>query len=220
MQETENNSGLDYNTEREKLQMQEYGRNILKMVEQMRAIEDKNKRSEQARAIVRVMELLNPQVHQQENYEQKLWDHLYMIAGFDLDVDAPYPAPAKEDFETRPVTLPMKSDRIKAAHYGRNIEKIITLLCDEPDGDVKTAMIRSLAIYMRQQYLIWNKDSVADETIFADLEKLSEYRIKVPEGLELGSVNMESTFSRPGQSFSGGQNNQKNRNHRNRKKKK
>jgi len=220
MQETENNSGLEYNTEREKLQMQEYGRNILKMVEQMRTIEDRAKRSEQAQAIVKVMELLNPQVHQQENYEQKLWDHLFMIAGFDLDIDAPYPIPSKETFETRPVPLPMKGDKVKAAHYGRNIEKIIALLSDEPDGEIKTAMIRSLAIYMRQQYLIWNKDSVADETIFADLEKLSDNKIKVPEGLELGGINMDSSYSRPGQGFSGNQNSQKNRNHRNRRKKK
>ena len=80
---------LYYNTEREKLQMPEYGRIVLNMVEQVKAIPDKAKRSEQAKAVVRVMELLNPQVHTQENYEQKLWDHLYMIAGYDLDIDSP-----------------------------------------------------------------------------------------------------------------------------------
>lgn len=85
--------GLDYNTGREKLSMPEYGRNVLKMVEELRAIEDKDKRSEQARAIIKVMEILNPQVHSQENFEQKLWDHLFMIAGFDLDIDSPYPCP-------------------------------------------------------------------------------------------------------------------------------
>ena len=77
----------------------------------------------------------------------------------------------------------MKDSRIKATHYGRNIEKIINLLCEEPDGETKTEMIRSLAIYMRQQYLIWNKDSVADETIFDDIEKLSDYRLRVPDGI-------------------------------------
>ena len=220
MQETENNIGLDYNTEREKLQMPEYGRNVLKMVEQLRSIEDRAKRTEQARAVVKVMEILNPQVHTQENFEQKLWDQLHVIAGFDLDVDAPYPAPEKESFTTRPVPLPMKGTKIKATHYGRNIEKIIDLLCEQPEGEVKTEMIRSLAIYMRQQYLIWNKDSVADETIFADIEKLSDYRLKVPEGLTLGRVDADASFARPGIGPQGGQNQQKNRNHRNRKKKK
>ncbi len=190
-------NGLDYNTERNKLKMPEYGRNVLKMVERLREIPDREKRSEQARAVVKVMEILNPQVHTQENYEHKLWDQLYMIAEYDLDVDAPYPCPVKEEFTTDPVPIPMKDSRIKAAHYGRNIEKIINLLCGEPDGEVKTEMIRCLGIYMRQQYLIWNKDSVADETIFSDIEKLSEYRLKVPEGLSLGKVSGDN-FSRPG----------------------
>ena len=220
MQETENNIGLDYNTEREKLQMPEYGRNVLKMVEQLRSIEDRAKRTEQARAVVKVMEILNPQAHSQENFEQKLWDQLHVIAGFDLDVDAPYPAPEKESFTTRPVPLPMKGTKIKATHYGRNIEKIIDLLCEQPDGDVKTEMIRSLAIYMRQQYLIWNKDSVADETIFADIEKLSDYRLKVPEGIVLSRVDADANFARPGLGQQGMQGQSKSRNHRNRKKKK
>lgn len=189
---------LEYNTQREPLKMSEYGRNVLKMVEGLREIPDKDKRTEQARAIIKVMELLNPQVRQQENWEQKLWDHLYMIAGFDLDVDSPYPCPVKEDFETKPIPLPMKGTKIRATHYGRNIEKILDLLAQEPDGEVKTQMIRSLAIYMRQQYLIWNKDSVSDETIFADIEKLSEYKIKVPEGITLGKVSENADFSRPG----------------------
>ena len=188
---------MDYNTTREKLTMPEYGRNVLKMVEQMKQIPDRAKRSEQARAIVKVMELLNPQVRQLDNFDHKLWDHLYMIAGFDLDIDAPYPAPVAEEFNTRPVPIPMKEEKIKATHYGRNIEKIINLLCDEPDGEVKTEMIRSLAIYMRQQYLIWNKDSVSDETIFKDIEKLAEGRLTVPEGLRLGQINFDGNFARP-----------------------
>ena len=196
---------LEYNTQREPLKMSEYGRNILKMVEGLREIPDREKRTEQARAIIKTMEILNPQVRQQENWEQKLWDHLYMIAGFDLDVDSPYPCPVKEDFETKPVPLPMKGTKIRATHYGRNIEKILDLLAAEPDGEVKTQMIRSLAIYMRQQYLIWNKDSVSDETIFADIEKLSEYKIKVPEGITLGKVSENADFSRPGIGNQGGQ---------------
>lgn len=192
------NVGLDYNTEREKLIMPEYGRNVLKMVETLKTIEDRQMRTRQARAVVKVMEILNPQVHLQDNYEQKLWDHLYLIAGFDLDVDSPYPCPEKEQFESVPVHIPMKGSRIRATHYGRNIEKIIDLLCEQPEGETKTELIRSLAIYMRQQYLIWNKDSVADTTIFSDIEKLSDYRIKVPEGLTLSRISSDSNFSRPG----------------------
>ena len=189
---------LDYNTEREKLAMPEYGRNVLKMVEDVKSIPDRAKRSEQARAVVRVMELLNPQVHSADNWEQKLWDHLYIMADYELDVDSPYPIPAPEARQSRPEVIPLKKKPVKATHYGRNIESIIDLIAGEPDGEQKTAMIRSLAMYMRQQYLIWNKDSVADETIFNDIEKLSDYRIRVPEGLELSRIASDINFSRPG----------------------
>lgn len=209
------NTGLDYNTSREKMAMPEYGRNVLKMVERLRTIPDRQKRTEQAYAIIRVMETLNPQVHMQENFEHKLWDQLYMIAGFDLDIDAPYPCPVAEVFTKSPVTIPMKSTMVKAAHYGRNIESIINLLCGEPDGEVKTEMIRNLAIYMRQQYLIWNKDSVSDETIFNDIEKLSDYRLKVPEGIELGKISGDANFSRPGLGINVGQAVGKNRRQKN-----
>lgn len=194
----ENNNMLDYNTEREKLDMPEYGRNVLKMVERLKAIEDRGKRTEQAKAVVRVMELLNPQVHTEDNWEQKLWDHLYIISGFDLDVDSPYPAPTPESLQAKPMVIPLKKKPIKATHYGRNIESIIDLIASEEDGEQKTAMIRSLAIYMRQQYLIWNKDSVADDTIFDDIEKLSDYRIKVPEGISLTKISSDASFSKPG----------------------
>lgn len=189
---------LEYNTQRAKLAMPEYGRNVLKMVEQLKAIPDRDKRSQQAKAVVKVMELLNPQVRTQENYDHKLWDQLYMIADYDLDIDSPYPMPEAAEFEKAPVSLPMKDIKIKASHYGRNIEKIINLLCDEPDGEIKTEMLRLLAIYMRKQYLIWNKDNVADETIFADIEKLSDYKLTIPEGLNIGKIDEDMSYSRPG----------------------
>ncbi len=191
------NIKLLYNTERVKLWMPEYGRNVQKMVDYLKSLEDREKRNEQAKAIVKVMEILNPQVHVQENWEQKLWDHLHIISGFDLDIDSPYPAPSVENFYERPAVVPLVKKPIKANHYGRNIENIIDLIAEQEDGDVKTSMIRSLAIYMRQQYLIWNKDTVADETIFQDIEKLSDYRIKVPEGIQLSRVSSDMNYSRP-----------------------
>ncbi len=198
---------LLYNTEREKLNMPEYGRNVQKMVEYLKGIEDRDKRNEQARAVVKVMEILNPQVYLQENYEQKLWDHLQIISNFELDIDSPYPKPSKERLYERPEVIPIKQKPIKATHYGRNIESIIDLIAEQEDGEVKTSMIRSLAIYMRQQYLIWNKDSVADQTIFQDIEKLSDYRIKVPEGLQLSRISSDANFQRPTLGINSGQKN-------------
>ena len=187
---------LLYNTERVRLYIPEYGRNVQKMVDYLKTIEDREKRNQQARAIVKVMEIINPAVHLQDNYEQKLWDHLHIISGFDLDVDSPYPAPLPESLNEQPRMVPIARKPIKATHYGRNIESIIDLIADMEDGDAKTSMIRSLAIYMRQQYLIWNKDTVSDETIFQDIEKLSDYRIKVPEGIQLNKVQHDGGHNR------------------------
>ncbi len=210
MEAQKNSIKLYYNTERENLQMPEYGRYVLRMVQQLKAVPDRDKRSEQAKAVVKVMEVLNPQVHSQEDYEHKLWDHLFMIADYDLDIDAPYPAPLPEAKSARPMVIPIDKSPIRATHYGRNIESIIDLVAGEPEGETKKAMLRSLAIYMRQQYLIWNKDSVADETIFSDIEKLSDYRIKVPEDMELTEISFDSNFSRPGLNLNmGGQNQNK-----------
>ncbi len=190
---------LLYNTERVRLYIPEYGRNVQKMVDYLKTIEDRQKRNEQARAIIKVMEILNPAVHLEEDFEHKLWDHLYIISGFDLDIDAPYPMPTPDCLNQKPEAVPFNSKPIKAVHYGRNIENIIDLIADKEEGEAKTAMIRQLAIYMRQQYLIWNKETVADETIFQDIEKLSDYRIKIPEGLQLSRVDSGANLSRPGQ---------------------
>ena len=187
-----------YNTEREKLVMPEYGRGVLSMVKQLKTIPDREKRSEQARAVVKTMEILNPQVRTQEDYEHRLWDCLFIIAGFDLDIDAPYPCPSPAQFDTKPVPIPMKGSKIKAAHYGRNIERMLELIAEQPEGEVKLELIRSIATYMRQQYLIWNKDNVAEETIFADIEKLSEGKLKVPEDVHIGAVSNNEVYSRPG----------------------
>lgn len=222
MEASENSIKLYYNTEVERLRMPEYGRNVLQMVEQLKDIPDKEKRTQQAYAVVKVMESLNPQVHQQENWAQKLWDHLYMIAGYDLDVDSPYPAPVPEEVNSKPDPIPLNIKPIRARHYGRNIESILDLIASEPEGEMKTEMIRSLAIYMRQQYLIWNKDTVADETIFADIERLSGGRISVPRDLELSKISSDASFNRPGLNlgFQGGGKAKFNRNYRKNGKKK
>ena len=189
---------LLYNTERVTLHIPEYGRNVQKMVDYLKTIEDRQKRNEQARAIIKVMEILNPAVHLQEDYEHKLWDHLFIISGFDLDIDAPYPMPAPESLNERPRLIPIQKKPVKASHYGRNIESMIDLVAEKEDGEIKTGMIRALAIYMRQQYLIWNKDTVSDQTIFQDIERLSDFRIKVPEDMTLNRIGSEQAFARPG----------------------
>ncbi len=201
---------LLYNTERVKLYIPEYGRNVQKMVDYLKTIEDREKRNEQAKAVIKVMEILNPAVHLQDNFEQKLWDHLYIISGFDLDVDSPYPMPAPESLQEKPKMVPIQKKPVKAAHYGRNIENMIDLIADQQDEDTRASMIRTLGVYMKQQYLIWNKDTVSDETILKDIELLSEGRVTIPEGIQLGKVDNSGGHVRAGNV----QGKQDNRNHR------
>ena len=198
-EDMEDNRTLVYNTEKDRLMKPEYGRAILDMVNSLKKIESREKRSEQARAVIKAMEIINYDVHRQENFEHKLWDDLFIISGYDLDIDAPYPMPNPEQALARPEVPSVVRKPIRATQYGRNIESMINLVADMEDGEVKTAVIRSLAIYMRTQYLIWNKDSVADVTIFQDIEKLSDGRIKVPEGVTLGRVGADSNYLKPGQ---------------------
>lgn len=189
---------LLYNTERVKLYIPEYGRNVQKMVDYIKTIEDREKRNEQARAVIKVMEILNPAVHLLEDYQHKLWDHLFIISGFDLDVDAPYPMPAPESLNETPLPVPIQKKQVKAAHYGRNIENMIEFIAAHEDGEAKLAMMRTLAAYMKQQYLIWNKDTVADETIYKDMELLSEGKLVIPEELKSGKIEINRGYPRQG----------------------
>ena len=202
---------LLYNTERVKLYIPEYGRNVQKMVDYIKTIEDRQKRNEQARAVIKVMEILNPAVHLQDNFEQKLWDH--------LDVDAPYPMPAPESLNEGPRPVPIQKQQIKAAHYGRNIENMIELIASHQDDEAKLAMMRTLAGYMKQQYLIWNKDTVSDASIYNDMEMLSDGKITVPDSLRNERLEISHSHQRQGNNGQGKKNgnfkqknNQKNRN--------
>ncbi len=186
---------MDYNTYRDKLILPEYGRHVQKMIERAKGIEDKQKRSEQIQAVVNVMALLNPSLKEFPDYKRKLWDHVYVIAGYDLDIDSPYEAPHPASAASRPEPIPVEKRPIKASCYGRNIENMIDLVAGIEDESVRAEMIRNLARYMRQQYLIWNKDTVADETILKDMVRLADGKIEIPEGLELGTVHGE--FNRP-----------------------
>ena len=186
---------MDYNTYREKLILPEYGRHVQKMIERVKGIEDKQKRNEQIQAVVNVMALLNPSLKEYPDYKRKLWDHVYVIAGYDIDIDSPYEVPTPARAAIKPDPIPIDKTPIKASCYGRNIENMIDLVAGIEDENVRNEMIRNLARYMRQQYLIWNKDSVADETILKDMAHLAQGKLQIPEGLELGEVRGE--FNRP-----------------------
>lgn len=189
---------MDYNTTREKLILPEYGRYVQQMIEQVKQIPDREKRNEQIRAIVSVMAILNPALKDQPDFKHKLWDHVHIIAGLDLDIDSPYPAPTKEELESAPDFVPMVRSRLESAHYGRNIQNMIDVLADMPADEIRDKMLKSMATYMRQQYLIWNKDTVSEETIFNDIEKLSGGKLVVPSHIHLEMLSSKEKFKKPG----------------------
>lgn len=209
---------MDYNTQREKLFMPEYGRHVQKMIEQVKLIQDPEKRNEQIKAVVAVMAILNPQLKDMSDFKHKLWDHVQIIADYDIDIDSPFPIPTRETIQSKPDPIPLETKPVKAAHYGRNIQNMIDVIADREEGEMKDAMIKTLASYMRNQYLIWNKDSVSEETIFNDIKKLSDGRLVVPEYIHLESISDKETFNRPGIMAPGGGNQNRNSGHNNRNK--
>ena len=176
---------LEYNTQRGILLISEYGRNVQKMVEMALAIEDREKRTKAAHNIVNVMALLNPQVREIADFKQKLWDHLFIISDFKIDVDSPYPVPEKSKYHERPKPLAYPTSNIRYKYYGKVMEDMIRKIADLPDGPVKDQIVHNLANFMKMSYLTWNKDSVDDSTIVNHLNELSGGKLKLHESVTL-----------------------------------
>lgn len=188
---------MDYNTQREKLLMPEYGRYVQQMIRHVAAIPDREKRNEQIRAVVAAMGILNPHLREMNDFRQKLWDHVQIISDFGIDIDAPFPVPTRESLQSRPAPVTLPQEPVEVMHYGRNIQNMIRAIGGHEEGEVKLAMVRALAHYMRQQYLIWNKDSVSEELIFRDIERMSGGRIRIPGDLHLDRISDKETFNKP-----------------------
>jgi hypothetical protein len=176
---------MDYNTQRDKLILPEYGRNIQKMVDHAITIEDREARNQAANTIIQVMGNLNPQLRENRDFKHKLWDHLHFIAEFKLDIDAPFDPPQKDQFEKKPDPLPYPSGDIKYKHYGKIIEDLIEKALEIEEGDARDDFVRFIANHMKLSHVTWNKEGVADEVIFKALRDLSHGRLRVKEGTVL-----------------------------------
>lgn len=170
---------LEYNSERPKLNIPEYGRHIQKMVDYVVAIEDRDKRNKVAQALIGVMGNLNPHLRDVPDFQHKLWDQLFIISDFKLDVDSPFPKPTRELLEKRPDPLPYPQNHPKYRFYGNNIKRMIDVCVSWEEGDLKDALKFTIANHMKKCYLNWNKDSVKDETIFDHLYELSSGKINL-----------------------------------------
>ena len=180
---------MDYNSTREKLIIPEYGRNVQQMAAYVVSIEEREKRTSMAKALISVMAQLHPENKDTADYKQKLWDHLHIISGFKLDVDGPYPPPASDIIERKPLPVPYPQNNIRFRPYGKNIEKIIQKACDFEDGAEKDALVKNIANHLKKSYLNWNRDSVNDELITGHLDELSHGKLKLSDDARLAHTN-------------------------------
>lgn len=169
---------IDYNTQLEPIRLPEYGRIVQKMVELCVSIEDRKKRNECAKMIIKVMAQINPNSNNMQNYDQKLWDHLFYISDFKLDVDAPYPKPNPTFIQEKPEPITYVSNKINYQYYGKNVENIIKVLDKVDKPEEKEYYILVTANYMKKLQNMWNKEAnIKDEVIFEHLRKISEGKI-------------------------------------------
>ncbi len=207
---------LQYNTERSMLAIPEYGRHIHKMIQQVLAEENKEERNKQAQAIIGIMGNLNPHLRDVADFQHKLWDQLFIMSNFELDVDAPFPKPDAEVLAAPPTPLAYPQSFPKYRFYGNNIKGMIDVIVDWEEGDLKEALVYVIANHMKKCFLNWNKDTVEDKVIFGHLAELSNGKIVINTEDEVLSAS-ENLIRLTNKRFAKGSRNAKNKNYRNQK---
>jgi len=170
------------------MSLPEYGRNVLKMIEHIKTIKDPEERNRAARSIIQIMSNLNPNLREVTDYKHKLWDHLMIIADFDLNVDSPYPAPDRTKLDAKPNQVPYHNGEITYAHYGRIVPALIEAASVMDDGEEKEYLTVLILNQMKKDYVTWNKATVADELIIRDLSAISGGRLKAPENFRMPDI--------------------------------
>ncbi len=165
---------MEYNTSRSLLNIKEYGRHIQKMVDHLLTVEDKQKRQRQANVLIELMGFLNPHLKIVEDYRHKLWDHLFLMSDFKLEVESPYPIPTRESLKARPERIPYPKTHPKHNHLGKHVEVLIEKALAEQNGDKKQGFANTIAYYMKLTYSNWHKELVHDDTIQAELNAITK----------------------------------------------
>lgn len=186
MQENPNDAvaQLEYNAERPHLIIPEYGRHLQKLIDQATIIEDKVERNKAAKYIIYVMGNLNPHLRDVPDFQHKLWDQLFIMSDFKLDVESPYPTPSRELLQQKPEILKYPQNFPRYRFYGNNIKFMIDVANKWEEGELKKALVIVIANHMKKSYLSWNKDSVKDEVIFQHLYELSDGKIDLLKSTE------------------------------------
>lgn len=172
---------MAYNTQSEPLVISEYGRSVQEMVKHICLIPDRIKRNELAESMIQIMINLNPGVKELDDYQQKLWDHLYIISDFELDVDGPFEKPSREAVEKKPEAIPYKDELIKFRFYGRNLQTMVEQAAEIEDQEIKTAFINYIASFMVNSSRNWNDENLDKATVIQHLRTLSKGTLNLSE---------------------------------------
>ena len=186
----------NYNFTRRRLYLPEYGRHIHQMVDSLMEIEDRVERTRQAKAVIAVMGNLNPTLRDTEDFKHKLWDHLFIMSDFQLDVDSPYPQPSRQDLTLRPQKLSYPQSRITFKHYGKYTQRFVSLIAQEKESQRATQELSNIARYMRTKSYEFNNEHPNNDSIIRDI------RIMAGDGLEvdLSAIStMRSDYRQGGQ---------------------
>ena len=163
----------EYNTERPHLILKEYGRNVQKLVEYIRTVPDKNKRTELAYTLIELIKQLTPTIKDQPENPQRVWDDLYIIADFNLDINSPYPVPERDILFKKPDRVEYPQSQVRFKHYGKNIEKLVKEALKKEDPQERQDAIIYLGKLMKTFYGNWNKETLDDSVILKDIQEMS-----------------------------------------------
>jgi hypothetical protein len=202
---------FDYNSTRNKLILSEYGRNVQNMVKYIVALPTREERNRYAQVVIDLMGFLNPHLRDVADFKHKLWDHLHIISDYQIDVDSPYPKPTPEAIHLKPKPLRYPHQRIRYKHYGKTIELMMEKAKSIEEPERKKHMIQAIANFMKMAYVQWNKDSVTDESILADLYAMSGGELKAEEGINLNRVELRPVQTNNNNNRGRTNNNQNNR---------
>ncbi|MBM6500599.1 DUF4290 domain-containing protein [Flavobacterium macrobrachii] len=175
---------LEYNAERTHLIIPEYGRHLQKLIDQATEIADRDERNKAAKYIIQVMGSLNPHLRDVPDFQHKLWDQIFIMSDFRLDVDSPYPVPTREVINLKPERLAYPQKNPKYRFYGNNIKYMINVANSWEEGEMKSALVKVIANHMKKSYLSWNKDTVTDTVIFEHLYELSDGKLNLLQSAE------------------------------------
>lgn len=173
------NTSLEYNTQRAHLKLREYGRNVQNLVAHLKTVTDQEELNKKAATLVELMKMINPDLGNDPESDQKVWDDLHIISNFELDIEGPFPKPDASVLDRKPERLKYYSNEIKYRHYGRSVELLIDQAIAMEDPKEKEGAVVAIGRLMKGFFQTWNKESIEDEQILKNIKRMSDNKLDI-----------------------------------------